>query len=57
MEFTTLIKGSELKSLKLKVSKLGGEIVPKCSQNVAAVFAFQGIIMYYIFNLFFIIVN
>lgn len=47
MEFTTLIKGSELKSLKLKVNKLGGEIVPKCSKNVAAVFAFQGIIMMY----------
>lgn len=46
MEFTTLIKGSELKSLKLKVNKFGGEIVPKCSQNVAALFAFEGIMIY-----------
>lgn len=45
MEFTTLLKGSELKSLKLKVAKLGASIVPRCSENVAAVFALEGIIV------------
>lgn len=43
MEFTTILKGSELKEIKLKVSKFGGTLVSRCTKDVAAVFAFQGI--------------
>uniref|UniRef100_A0A2S2P4Z7 NAD(+) ADP-ribosyltransferase n=1 Tax=Schizaphis graminum TaxID=13262 RepID=A0A2S2P4Z7_SCHGA len=39
MEFTTLLKGLELKQLKLKVAKFGGTIVSHCTNNIAAVFA------------------
>lgn len=42
MEFTTMLKGSELKNIKLKVAKFGGTIVSQCTDNVAAVFAVQG---------------
>lgn len=42
MEFTTILKGSELKDIKFKVSKLGGAVVSQVSENVAAVFAFEG---------------
>lgn len=44
MEFTTLMKGAELKNIKFQVAKLGGTIVTKCTENVAAVFANQGIL-------------
>lgn len=44
MEFTTLMKGPELKNLKLKLPKYGGVLVSQCTENVAAVFASQGII-------------
>lgn len=42
MEFTTIMKGSELKDIKHKVAKYGGILVSKCTDNVAAVFAIQG---------------
>jgi len=44
MEFTTLMKGSELKNLKLKLSKYGGVLVSQCTNNIAAIFASQGIL-------------
>lgn len=44
MEFTTLLKGAELKDIKHKVAKFGGFLVSKCTENVAAVFAIQGIL-------------
>lgn len=44
MEFTTLMKGSELKNIKFQVAKHGGIIVSQCTENVAAVFANKGII-------------
>jgi len=47
MEFTTLLKGLELKQLKLKVAKFGGTIVSHCTNNIAAVFANPGIIHFY----------
>jgi len=47
MEFTTLLKGSELKQIKLKVAKFGGTMVTHCSNNIAAVFANPGIIYFY----------
>jgi len=47
MEFTTLLKGSELKQLKLKVAKFGGTIVSQCTNNIAAVFANPGIVHFY----------
>jgi len=47
MEFTTLLKGSELKQLKLKVAKFGGTIVSQCTNNIAAVFANSGIVHFY----------
>lgn len=43
MEFTTLLKGLELKQIKLKVSKFGGVFISQCTKDVAAVFALQGI--------------
>lgn len=43
MEFTTILKGSELKNIKHKVAKYGGTLVSKCTENIAAVFAIQGI--------------
>lgn len=42
MEFTTILKGSELKNIKFKVAKFGGTVIPQCTENVAAVFAVQG---------------
>ncbi|XP_001947212.1 poly [ADP-ribose] polymerase [Acyrthosiphon pisum] len=39
MEFITLLKGSELKQIKLKVAKFGGTVVSHCTNNIAAVFA------------------
>lgn len=42
MEFTTILKGSELKDIKHKVAKYGGTLVSKCTENIAAVFAIQG---------------
>ncbi|VVC30258.1 BRCT domain,Poly(ADP-ribose) polymerase, regulatory domain,WGR domain,PADR1 domain,Poly(ADP-ribose) [Cinara cedri] len=39
MEFTTLMKGTELKNIKFQVAKLGGTIVTQCTENVAAVLA------------------
>lgn len=45
MEFTTLLKGPELKQIKLKVAKFGGTIVSHCTNNIAAVFANPGIII------------
>lgn len=52
MEFTTILKGTELKSLKLKLTQLGASLVSQCSKNVAAVFALKGIVTIYYFNLF-----
>lgn len=43
MEFTTLMKGSELKDIKFQVAKHGGTLISQCTENVAAVFANQGI--------------
>lgn len=45
MEFTTSLKGLELKQIKLKVEKFGGTLVSHCTNNVAAVFANAGIII------------
>lgn len=47
MEFTTLLKGLELKQIKLKVTKYGGTIVSNCTNNTAAVFANPGIKHFY----------
>lgn len=44
MEFSTILKGKDLKDIKLKVAKLGGIVVAQCSENVAAVFALEGIV-------------
>lgn len=44
MEFTTILKGPELKDIKHKVAKLGGTVVSQCTGSVAAVFAFEGIV-------------
>lgn len=44
MEFTTPLKSSELKEIKLKIAKFGGTIVSQCTANVAAVLGTQGII-------------
>lgn len=44
MEFSTILKGSELKEIKLKVAKLGGTLVPRCTEGVAAIFAMNGIV-------------
>lgn len=46
MEFTTLLKSSELKQIKLKVAKFGGTIVSHCTNKIAAVFANPGIIYF-----------
>lgn len=48
MEFVTLLKGSELKSIKINVAKFGGTVINKCTPNVAAVFAIQGILLFVI---------
>jgi len=50
MEFTTLLKGLELKQIKLKVAKFGGTIVSHCTHNIAAVFANPGIIHIYYYT-------
>lgn len=42
MEFTTLLKGPELKSIKINVAKFGGTLISQCTPNVAAIFAVQG---------------
>jgi len=44
MEFTTPLKSSELKVIKLKIAKFGGTLVSQCTENVAAVLGTQGII-------------
>jgi len=47
MEFSTILKGKYLKDIKLKVAKLGGSVVPQCTENIAAVFAFEGMVLSY----------
>jgi len=47
MEFTTSLKGSDLKQIKLKVAKFGGAMVSHCTNKIAAVFANHGIIYFY----------
>ncbi|XP_050521530.1 poly [ADP-ribose] polymerase [Daktulosphaira vitifoliae] len=39
MEFTSIHKGAELKTLKLKVPKYGGTLISQCTDTIAAVFA------------------
>jgi len=46
MEFTTILKGSDLKQIKLKVAKFGGTLVSHCTKDIAAVLANAGINKY-----------
>lgn len=48
MEFATLLKGPELKSIKINVAKFGGTVISQCTPNIAAVFAMQGILLFII---------
>lgn len=47
MEFSTILKGKDLKDIKLKVAKLGGSVVVQCTENVAAIFALEGTVLSY----------
>lgn len=46
MEFATILKSSESKSLKTSIMKLGGTLISKCTKSVAAIFAYPGTSFY-----------